>query len=281
MRYTKEHKHATHDRIVRKASMRLREKGIYGVGVAELMKEAGLTHGGFYSHFQSREALMVEAVTYAMDRSMEQWRQLTLDMTPAQRLAAIADTYLSKQHRDDPARGCAVLAVGAEIAREAPKTRKAFAAKVAAMIDLLAAEIEGVPAKEARQQACAMLATMVGTLLLARISGAGEVSDEILAAGRDALPLASPRAAAPVARRGSRQAPSATSSSSKSSSSKSSSSKPSSSRPSVLKASSSKSAKAADGTTNLDGKAGRADKPAKAARPARRGGRSAMLLPQG
>lgn len=201
MRYSKEHKNATHDRIVRKASMRLREKGIHGVGVAELMKEAGLTHGGFYSHFESREALMVEAISYAMDRSMESWRELTDDLTPSQRLAAIADAYLSKQHRDDPGRGCAVLAVGAEIARETAKTRRAFAGKVAAMIDMLAEQMEGVPPKQARQQACAMLASMVGTLLLARITGAGELSDDILAAGRTALPVvpAAPRRGGSVA----------------------------------------------------------------------------------
>lgn len=208
MRYSKEHKNATHDRIVRKASMRLREQGIHGVGVAELMKDAGLTHGGFYSHFESREALMVEAVTYAMDRSMASWRELADDLPPSQRLAAIADAYLSKQHRDDPGRGCAVLAVGAEIARETAKTRRAFAAKVTAMIELLAEQMEGVPAKQARQQASAMLASMVGTLLLARVTGAGELSDEILAAGRAALPVvpAPPRRGGAVTVRGSRAA---------------------------------------------------------------------------
>ena len=208
MRYSKEHKNATHDRIVRKASMRLREQGIHGVGVAELMKDAGLTHGGFYSHFESREALMVEAVTYAMDRSMASWRELADDLPPSQRLAAIADAYLSKQHRDDPGRGCAVLAVGAEIARETAKTRRAFAAKVTAMIELLAEQMEGVPAKQARQQASAMLASMVGTLLLARVTGAGELSDEILAAGRAALPVvpAPPRRGGSVTVSGSRAA---------------------------------------------------------------------------
>jgi len=70
MRYSKEHKAETHARIVKKASVRLRERGAHGIGVADLMKEAGLTHGGFYAHFDSREALVVEAFDYAMDRSM-------------------------------------------------------------------------------------------------------------------------------------------------------------------------------------------------------------------
>ena len=69
MRYTKDHKQETHARIVKKASVKLRERGAHGIGVADLMKEAGLTHGGFYAHFASREALVVEAFVYAMERS--------------------------------------------------------------------------------------------------------------------------------------------------------------------------------------------------------------------
>ena len=76
MRYSKEHKQETHERIVKKASVRLREKGAHGIGVADLMKEAGLTHGGFYAHFDSREALVIEAFAYAMDRANERWRKV-------------------------------------------------------------------------------------------------------------------------------------------------------------------------------------------------------------
>ena len=76
MRYSKEHKQETHARIVKKASVRLREKGAHGIGVADLMKEAGLTHGGFYAHFNSREALVIEAFAYAMDRANERWRKM-------------------------------------------------------------------------------------------------------------------------------------------------------------------------------------------------------------
>src|ERR1700748_968726 len=94
MRYSKEHKQETHARIVRKASVRLREKGAHGIGVADLMKEAGLTHGGFYAHFDSREALLIEAFGYAMDRSMENWRKTTAETSPEKRLAMIVDSYL-------------------------------------------------------------------------------------------------------------------------------------------------------------------------------------------
>jgi TetR/AcrR family transcriptional repressor of nem operon len=186
MRYSKEHKQETHARIVRKASVRLREKGAHGIGVADLMKEAGLTHGGFYAHFDSREALLVEAFAYAMDRSMAHWRKTADETPPEKRLAMIVESYLTTMHRDDPGRGCAVPALGADIARESPKTRKAFAAKLEQMIDMIADQIPDLPRKAARKQASATLATMMGSMVLSRIAGNGEFSDEILAAGREA-----------------------------------------------------------------------------------------------
>jgi TetR/AcrR family transcriptional regulator, transcriptional repressor for nem operon len=187
MRYSREHKLETHARIVKKASVRLREKGAHGIGVADLMKEAGLTHGGFYAHFDSREALVIEAFAHAMDRSTERWRKLAAATPPEKRLAAIVDSYLTTIHRDDPGHGCAVPTLGAEIARESPKTRKAFAAKLEQMIEMLADQIPEVPRKTARKQAMAAVATMMGTLVLSRIAGSGEFSDEILGAGRDAV----------------------------------------------------------------------------------------------
>jgi TetR/AcrR family transcriptional regulator, transcriptional repressor for nem operon len=187
MRYSREHKLETHARIVKKASVRLREKGAHGIGVADLMKDAGLTHGGFYAHFDSREALVIEAFAHAMDRSTDRWRKLAEQTAPDKRLATIVDSYLTPVHRDDPGHGCAVPTLGAEIARESPRTRKAFAAKLEQMIDMLADQIPDVPRKAARQQAMAALATMMGTLVLARVAGTGEFSDELLAAGREAV----------------------------------------------------------------------------------------------
>jgi TetR/AcrR family transcriptional repressor of nem operon len=187
MRYSREHKLETHARIVKKASVRLREKGAHGIGVADLMKEAGLTHGGFYAHFDSREALLIEAFAYAMDRGRERWRKLAEQVPPNKRLAMIVDAYLAPIHRDDPGHGCAVPTLGAEIARESPKTRKAFAAKLEQMIDMVAEQIPDVPRKAARKQAMAAVGTMMGTIVLARIAGDGEFSDAILGAGRDAV----------------------------------------------------------------------------------------------
>ena len=187
MRYSREHKLETHARIIKRASVRLREKGAHGIGVADLMKDAGLTHGGFYAHFDSREALVIEAFAYAMDRSTARWRELVQQIPPEERLPTIVNSYLTKVHRDDPGHGCAVPSLGAEIARESPRTRKAFLAKLEQMMDMLADQIPDVPRKVARKQAMATVASMMGTLVLARIAGNGELSDEILAAGRDAV----------------------------------------------------------------------------------------------
>jgi TetR/AcrR family transcriptional regulator, transcriptional repressor for nem operon len=194
MRYSREHKLETHARIVKKASVRLREKGAHGIGVADLMKDAGLTHGGFYAHFDSREALVIEAFAYAMDRATERWRKLAEATPQDKRLATLVASYLTPLHRDDPGHGCAIPTLGAEIARESPKTRKAFAAKLEQMIELFAAQMVDLPPKPARRKAMSTIATMMGTLVLARIAGNGEFSDEILGAGRDAL---LERAAAP------------------------------------------------------------------------------------
>ena len=200
MRYSKEHKQETHAKIVKKAAVLLREKGAHGIGVADLMKDAGLTHGGFYAHFDSREALVIEAFGYAMDRSTERWRKIAEQTPQDKRLQTIIQSYLTPAHRDDSGHGCAVPALGAEIARESAKTRKAFAAKLEAMIDMLADQIPDCPPKAARKQAVATLATMIGTLVLARIAGTGEFSDEILGAGREAaLERAAPKQ--PVAKK--------------------------------------------------------------------------------
>lgn len=202
MRYSKEHKTQTHARIVKRASVKLRERGAHGIGVADLMKEAGLTHGGFYAHFDSRDALVIEAFTHAMDRSTEHWRRQT-ETTPAEkRLSTIVNSYLSPLHRDNPGQGCAVPTLGAEIARESSKTRRAFAVRMQQLIEMLAKQFQGVPPKTARKQAMAAMATMMGSLVMARIAGNSELSDEILKSGRDAiLDRAKPPAAKKSAKR--------------------------------------------------------------------------------
>jgi TetR/AcrR family transcriptional regulator, transcriptional repressor for nem operon len=201
MRYSREHKDQTHARIVKKASVKLREKGAHGIGVADLMKDAGLTHGGFYAHFDSREALVIEAFTHAMDRSTERWRELSAGTPVEKRLSKIVNTYLAPVHRDDPGHGCAVPALAAEIARESAKTRRVFSGRMEQLIDMLAEQFHGVPPKAARKQAVAALATMMGAVVMARVAGNSELSEEILKSGRDAvLDRAGPVAKKPAKR---------------------------------------------------------------------------------
>src|SRR6201994_3798106 len=161
MRYSKEHKLETHARIVKKASVRLREKGAHGIGVADLMKDAGLTHGGFYAHFDSREALVIEAFTDAMDRSTAHWRKLSENAPPEKRLSKIVNGYLATLHRDDPGHGCAVPTLGAEIARESARTRRVFSGRMNQMIEMLAEQIQSASPKAARKQAVGAMATMI------------------------------------------------------------------------------------------------------------------------
>lgn len=200
MRYSKDHKAETHERIVKRAAVRLKERGAAGLGVAELMQEAGLTHGGFYAHFASRDALIGEAFAHAMEQTAQRWRKRAEAAPEGQGLAAIVDAYLTPEHRDNVGQGCALPALGAEVVRASPKTRKAFAARIEDMIEVLAGEIPASTRKAARREAVAALATMMGALLLARMAGTGEFSEEILSAGRQAA-LRTPDAAKPRARK--------------------------------------------------------------------------------
>jgi TetR/AcrR family transcriptional repressor of nem operon len=210
MRYSKDHKAETHERIVKKASVRLRERGAAGLGVAELMKEAGLTHGGFYAHFASRDALISEAFVHAMEQAAKHWRKRADQAPEGEGLAAVVNGYLTAAHRDDIGNGCALPALGAEVSRASPKVRKAVAAKLEKMIEVIAGEISGLGEKDARREAIGALATMMGALLLARMAGTGDLSDEILEAGRCAAQkaghAAKPRTRKLASKRGSTSA---------------------------------------------------------------------------
>ena len=130
---------------------------------------------------------MIEAFTHAMDRSTERWRKLVEQTPREKRFATIVNSYLTSLHRDDPGRGCAIPTLGAEIARESARTRRVFAGRLDQMIDILADQVPNLPRKAARKRAAAAMATMIGTLVMARVAGSGDFSDEILGAGREAL----------------------------------------------------------------------------------------------
>jgi TetR/AcrR family transcriptional repressor of nem operon len=199
MRYMKGHGLQTRSRIVAEASHGLRQTGINGMSVADLMKLAGLTHGGFYSHFESREALVIEAFASAMDRTISQWQSHMKEVPAEERFDAFVEAYLKPAHRDDRAGGCVLPALGTDIARSSQKVRRAFARKLDEMIDVVAGLLPRKSPKQARQIATSALATMMGSIALARAVGDNKLSNQILESGRRALSGQSARRRALVA----------------------------------------------------------------------------------
>ena len=127
MRYPKDHGQQTRRRIVENASYGLRQNGADGLSVVDLMKLADLTHGSFYAYFKSRDALVVEALALAMDRTVAHWLDLTQGLPGEKGFDAVVESYLSPRHRNNPARGCALPALAADIGRSAPEARSARA----------------------------------------------------------------------------------------------------------------------------------------------------------
>ena len=184
MRYVEDHRRQTHDRIVENASYGLRQSGAEGLSVVELMKLAGLTHGGFYNHFESRAALVSEAIAFAMDQTTERWKKLANGKTSREGLEALIGDYLSPRHRDNSKHGCALPTLAADVARSSPSEQQALASKLEKMIDVFVELLPGEPPQQARQIATGAIATMVGSIVLSRAVGSGKLSDRILDAGR-------------------------------------------------------------------------------------------------
>jgi TetR/AcrR family transcriptional repressor of nem operon len=184
MRYVENHRRQTHSRIVENASYGLRQNGAKGLSVVDLMKLAGLTHGGFYHHFDSRAALIGEAIAFAMDQTTERWEKLTNDKANGERFEALIADYLSPRHRDNPKHGGALPALATDVARSSPSEKQALASKLEKMIDVFVELLPGEAPQQARQIATGAIATMVGSIVLSRAVGAGKLSDRILDAGR-------------------------------------------------------------------------------------------------
>jgi len=188
-RYEKGHKADTHRRVVEIAARRFRSDGIDGVGVASLMADAGLTHGGFYAHFASKEALVKEALIAAVASSSA----LAQDEAAAPLdLRAYIDAYLSPAHRDKAATGCALAALAPEIARRPRATRNAFGKTARRLAERIAFGLpDGGSPDERLAAAYGVFAQLMGALQLARLVLDKDLSDELLAVGRaNALRLA-------------------------------------------------------------------------------------------
>jgi TetR/AcrR family transcriptional repressor of nem operon len=183
MGHSQEEKEKSHRQIVEIAAARMRESGTEGPGVAEIMKAAGLTHGGFYKHFDSRDDLVAEAVEAAIAQGREGFEAATADAEDP--LAAFVDWYLSTTHRDDPGSGCAVVALGSDVARSDDRVRAAYRGQVESYLAHMEELLGG--GEDARREAIAAVTSMVGAVLIARAVDDKELSEEILREARASI----------------------------------------------------------------------------------------------
>jgi len=183
MRVTREQAAQNRERVLDTASKLFRERGFNGVGVADLMQSAGLTHGAFYGQFESKEDLMAQACARAYEKLDERWRDAAA-RSPGKPLAGVLASYLSTSHRDRPAEGCVAAALGAEAAREGPALRHAVTQGTKTQLDALSGLMIGASKSARRQRAAATLAGMVGALVLSRMLDDEALSKEILRAVR-------------------------------------------------------------------------------------------------
>jgi TetR/AcrR family transcriptional repressor of nem operon len=170
MRKSREAAAETRKRIVRAAARKFREQGIVATGLADLMKAAGLTHGGFYKHFASKDQLVAEATAAALDTLLE-------EMAAHPTINAAVAAYLSTRHRDNPASGCPFAAIGSELSRSDKTAREAATGGLVRLVDIL----EGKAATaDARRRALVAAATMIGAVMMSRVVTDPELSAEIL-----------------------------------------------------------------------------------------------------
>ncbi|QKO23602.1 TetR/AcrR family transcriptional regulator [Rhodoferax sp. BAB1] len=184
-------KDATHERIVAVAARAIRRSGYDGTGVADIMKEAGLTHGAFYSHFKSREAMLAEAAGKACAESAATVADVVAGVPPGKALVSMLSAYLSREHVEQAENGCPLAALGSETSRQAPEVRRVTTRHVKEMIDLLARQSPDWGQPSAHERALVTLSTMVGALLLARAVDEPGLSDSLrLAALQHLAPAA-------------------------------------------------------------------------------------------
>jgi TetR/AcrR family transcriptional regulator, transcriptional repressor for nem operon len=179
VRVTREQAAANREKILEVAGMLFREHGFDGIGVADIMKRAGLTHGGFYGHFASKEDLATEITGRVL--GTEGWIQ-RLTGTTHPSLATAVRSYLSPGHRDDAAHGCLFAALGSDVVRQPRSVRRAFTEGFRARVDALRQLVPGRSEAARRRKALATMAGLVGALTLSRAVDDRKLSDEILEA---------------------------------------------------------------------------------------------------
>ncbi|MEV7008731.1 TetR/AcrR family transcriptional regulator [Streptosporangium sp. NPDC051022] len=184
MGHSKADKAASRDRVLQIAARKVREEGVTRPGIADLMKEAGLTHGGFYKHFASRDELIAQATELALTEGTANMERAAQKNEEAPR-SGLIDAYLAKRHRDSPATGCALVTLGAAAARGDRHLKEAYEQQVRAYLDLLA-DLDG-DSEDARAEAMVTLSAMVGAMLMARATAGHDLSDELLKTVADRL----------------------------------------------------------------------------------------------
>lgn len=161
-------KDATHERIVRTAARAIRRSGYNGTSVADIMKEAGLTHGGFYAHFPSREAMLAEAADHAGSEAVTLMGSVAAAASPQHALEAMMQAYLSEDHVKGIETGCATAALGSEMPRQGPEVRRVATRRIKEMIDVVARQLPDWGQPGAHDHALVIVSIMVGALVLAR-----------------------------------------------------------------------------------------------------------------
>lgn len=185
MGYSQASRREHHEQIVGVAALRFREDGIDRVGVAEVMHDAGLTHGGFYRHFESRDELVAEAVERALHDGGAAMAHVA--QSPEDPLAAVIDAYLSVTHRDGLGTSCAVTTLAADVARSNPRARAAYTSQVGIYIEMLVRLLAPGPNDRRRAAAITALSTLVGAVSMARAVDDEALSREILASAASEL----------------------------------------------------------------------------------------------
>ena len=186
MRLTQEQVERNRQLIIQTASRMFRLQGMENVSVADIMKEAGFTHGGFYNHFKSKDELAAEAIAAAFDgvaRSLSE--KFASGKTPQESLLSFVARYLSPPHRDTDTGGCPASALSVDAARNGKTVQTAFVKGIETYLDLIASKI-GADKQEARQQAIALFGGLVGALVLSRAVKKSDpkLSDELLSSAR-------------------------------------------------------------------------------------------------
>jgi len=187
MRYGVEHKQRTRERVLREAARAIRTEGPHQMGVASVMARAGLTHGGFYAHFSSKDDLVAAAIDQMFAEGLARLAEEAQGRTPAQALAAHIDSYLSCAHRDERATGCPLPVLASDLPRLTDKARERFAAGVAALRQVLAQRLAALGRPDAEAEASSVMCEMSGALSLARAEPDQDASCAILDRSRAAL----------------------------------------------------------------------------------------------